>query len=240
MGVNLPDDIGVFMTTAAQAWQSSYAWYMDKKRKTYLADEYSKNWMENSDKENYGSFTLFEQFETVSFLTNKSEPLYFGDMSIGKEELSAFQGSGPASNGSSPVKQSADHGMDVPSCRDVSLYAAKHRVRLAGDAQQRKEAAAELQTEQASRDRTDRIMRDVMAAIAPTPAAAKQLETFLYHKVPNNDCLRTLVEGVEARCGRFTDYGLKWVRPLVNSCVAGYQVEQVLGAAQKACGVEAF
>ena len=26
MGVNLPDDIGVFMTTAAQAWQSSYAW----------------------------------------------------------------------------------------------------------------------------------------------------------------------------------------------------------------------
>jgi hypothetical protein len=38
MGVNIPSDIGVLMTTAAQAWQSSYAWYMDVKRQTYLAD----------------------------------------------------------------------------------------------------------------------------------------------------------------------------------------------------------
>ena len=74
MGANLPSDIGVYMTTAATSWQSSYAWYMDEKRKTYLADEYSKNWMENADAEDYGKFTLFEQFETVSFLTNKSEP----------------------------------------------------------------------------------------------------------------------------------------------------------------------
>jgi hypothetical protein len=67
---------------------------MDVKRKTYLADEYSKNWMENADKEGYGKFTLFEQFETVSFLTNKSEPQYFGDMSIGSEDLSHFMGAG--------------------------------------------------------------------------------------------------------------------------------------------------
>ena len=61
-----------------------------------------------------------------------------------------------------------------------------------------------------------------------------------YHQVPDNDCLRTLVEGVEARCGRFTDYGLRWVRGLVNTCVAGYEEAAVLDAAQKACGVESF
>eukprot|EP01043_Picozoa_sp_COSAG02_P104834 COSAG02_NODE_40837_length_401_cov_0.668874_1_plen_44_part_10 len=44
--------------------------------------------MLKADKEAYGKFTLFEQFETVSFLTNKSEPQYFGDMSIGREDMS--------------------------------------------------------------------------------------------------------------------------------------------------------
>ena len=240
MGENIPDDMGVYMTTAATSWQSSFAWYMDEKRKTYLADEYSKNWMENADKEAFGKWTMFQQFETVSFLTNKSEPQYFGDMSIGKEELSAFMGAGPGSNVRSDIKQTADTALDMPSCRDVSLYAAKHRVRLAGSDAERAIAQKELETEQSSRDRTDRIMRGTITAIAPSPAAAQQLETFLYHKVPNTPCLRTLVEGVEEVCGRFTDYGLRWVRPLVNVCVAGYEEGHVIETARKMCGAETF
>ena len=236
MGENLPNDIDVYMTTAATSWQSSYAWYMDEKRKTYLADEYSKNWMENADKEAYGKFTLFEQFETVSFLTNKSEPMYYGDMSIGQQDMSAFMGAGPSSNTKIATPQSADVNLDVPSCRDVDLYLAQHRVRLAANAQERAVAQQELETEKAARARADLIMRTTLNSIAPNAAAAKQLETFLYHKVPPTPCLRTLVEGVEAVCGRFTDYALRWVRPLVNVCVAGYAEGEVIEAARHACG----
>lgn len=41
--------LAVFATTAANAEESSYACYYDKKRDTYLGDWYSVNWMEDSD-----------------------------------------------------------------------------------------------------------------------------------------------------------------------------------------------
>lgn len=40
----------VFATTAANARESSYACYWDKRRQTYLGDVYSVKWMEDSDK----------------------------------------------------------------------------------------------------------------------------------------------------------------------------------------------
>jgi legumain len=240
MGEHIPSDIGVFMTTAATSWQSSYAWYMDEKRKTYLADEYSKNWMEDADKEAYGKWDLLSQFERVSFLTNKSEPQYFGDMTIGKEDLSAFMGAGPDSNRTIERTPTPDENKDMPSCRDVDLYLAQHRLRLAATEPQRAAARAELAREQDARARTDRIMRSVLTRITPSAAAAKRLETFLYHKVPDTPCLQTLVEGVEEVCGQFTDFGLKWVRPLVNVCVAGYSEQEVMAAVESACHSEGF
>ena len=39
----------VFATTAANAAESSYACYYDKKLDTYLGDVYSVKWLENSD-----------------------------------------------------------------------------------------------------------------------------------------------------------------------------------------------
>lgn len=47
---NLANDINVYATTAANANESSYACYFDKKRSTYLGDRYSVTWMEDSDK----------------------------------------------------------------------------------------------------------------------------------------------------------------------------------------------
>jgi len=40
----------VWATTAANARESSYACYYDRKRQTYLGDVYSVKWMEDSDK----------------------------------------------------------------------------------------------------------------------------------------------------------------------------------------------
>ena len=40
----------VFASTAADPYHSSYACYFDKRRRTYLGDVYSVNWMQDSDK----------------------------------------------------------------------------------------------------------------------------------------------------------------------------------------------
>lgn len=34
----------------------------------------------------------------------------------------------------------------------------------------------------------------------------------------NFECLKSVVDGYEARCGKFSDYGLKFVRNFANAC----------------------
>ena len=48
-------------------------------------------------------------------------------------------------------------------------------------------------------------------------------------------CLRAAVTGVEAHCGRYSDYGLKHVRTLNNLCNAGFSGAQIEEAAEAAC-----
>ena len=55
----------VFVTTAANTEESSYACYYDDNRDTYLGDEYSVNWMEDSDEEDLSQETLTKQFDVV-------------------------------------------------------------------------------------------------------------------------------------------------------------------------------
>ncbi|CAJ0952976.1 unnamed protein product [Ranitomeya imitator] len=46
---HLPSTINVYATTAANPHESSYACYYDAERDTYLGDQYSVSWMEDSD-----------------------------------------------------------------------------------------------------------------------------------------------------------------------------------------------
>ncbi|XP_020329866.2 legumain isoform X4 [Oncorhynchus kisutch] len=76
MMTKLPDDINVYATTAT----NSYACYYDEKRKTYLGDWYSVNWMENSDVEDLSKETLMRQFKVVQSQTR--HVMQFGNKGI--------------------------------------------------------------------------------------------------------------------------------------------------------------
>ena len=76
----LPDDINVYATTASNAKESSYACYFDTKRRTYLGDLYSVNWMEDSDSENIDNEILRKQYSITKQHTNRSHVMEFGDL----------------------------------------------------------------------------------------------------------------------------------------------------------------
>lgn len=88
----LRKDINVYATTAANPDESSYAFYYDKKRKTYLGDLYSIRWLQDSDAENLNTETLAHQFNLVKKETNLSHVMQYGDLSMGKEFVGEFQG----------------------------------------------------------------------------------------------------------------------------------------------------
>jgi legumain len=115
----LHDDIDVFATTASSPWESSYAVYYDDTRETYLGDEYSVNWMQDSDAADFDSETLQDQFTTVKNVTIQSTPHQYGNTSISSLLLSEFQGQG-TSTGSKANKKPIQP-KDKVSSRDVHI-----------------------------------------------------------------------------------------------------------------------
>merc|ERR1719244_2184249 len=92
MMTNLPSDIDVFATTAANSHESSYACYYDDKRSTYLGDWYSVNWMEDSDAEDLTKESLGKQYHIVKKETNTSHVQQFGNKTMAHMKLMGFQG----------------------------------------------------------------------------------------------------------------------------------------------------
>jgi legumain len=76
----LASNIHVYGTTASNTDEPSYACYYDEKRRTYLGDVYSVNWMEDSDAEQVDRETLYQQYLHTQFATNTSHVMQYGDL----------------------------------------------------------------------------------------------------------------------------------------------------------------
>jgi len=100
MFANLPANMNIYATTAANGKESSWGTYCmpddkvdGKEIHSCLGDLYSVNWMEDSDVAIKGGETLKAQFEKVKALTNKSHVTEFGTEDIATSEpISNFQG----------------------------------------------------------------------------------------------------------------------------------------------------
>uniref|UniRef100_A0A915C5K8 legumain n=1 Tax=Parascaris univalens TaxID=6257 RepID=A0A915C5K8_PARUN len=89
----LPADIGVYVITAANDHESSWGYYCDNDmRLPCMGDQFSINWMEDSDVEQLNKESLQQQYEIVVQKTNLSHVMHYGDLSIAKEFVADFQG----------------------------------------------------------------------------------------------------------------------------------------------------
>ncbi|TGZ71383.1 hypothetical protein CRM22_002690 [Opisthorchis felineus] len=89
----LPSNIGIYVTTAANSDESSWASYcQDEVIDSCLADEYSHNWLVDSEKHDLTHRTLDQQFISVKRKTKKSHVSKFGEMDMGSLPVGEFQG----------------------------------------------------------------------------------------------------------------------------------------------------
>ncbi|CAG2056071.1 unnamed protein product, partial [Timema podura] len=88
----LTDTLNIFVTTAADPLESSYACYFDEYRQTYLGDLFSVSWMEDSEKENLLRESLHHQYEAVRHRVNTSHVEEYGNLDIGALHISDFLG----------------------------------------------------------------------------------------------------------------------------------------------------
>lgn len=107
MFVNLPKDINIYAITAANTTESSWATYCDPDDKvsgksigTCLGDEFSVNFLEDTEQSGGIKKTLQAQFTTVKTKTKKSHVMQYGDLQFESDELSSYEADSASKNDS--------------------------------------------------------------------------------------------------------------------------------------------
>jgi len=232
---SLPDDINIYVTTASNWNESSYACYYDIKRETYLGDLYSVNWMEDSDAENLGSELLQTQFSIVQSLTDLSHVQQYGDLSIANLVVGKFQGE-QSTSAIRAKSTEIDKALKVPSY-DVPLDIMFQRLSRATNEVIRetiKNGIADM-----LRKRHDFEMA-LIRAVAQVSLNDIQLKSWFSDKpkkITKLDCQHNLVHSFSNACyasGK-NPYVLKFAYVMANMCESGVDMIKASAIFASAC-----
>jgi len=240
----LSNKTSIFATTAANPSQPSYAYYYNDTLSTYMADEYSIRWMQDSTN-NWDQYeTLKQQYQDVAEIVKESQPQKYGDDSFDDEPIEDFEAYKDRKdeyvlnvlNNSikNLQKESACSSFDrkwVPSrlavnSRDVKLSVLQHRYLAAKDIDSKIYAAAMVEKEIEYRLSTDLLFDEIIEYVLANKydgdliIAEEFMDAIKYGRTrPSNyKCLKKVYSHYEKECERFTDYSLKYVNALVNLC----------------------
>jgi legumain len=231
---HLKSDIGVLGITAANHRESSYAKYYDRKRHTYLGDEFSVNWLEDSDgKEDWAKATINDQYERIKSLTRRSHVMKYGDLGLGDMLLSELQGPKPL-----PAKQSGYSSRspsDGISTWDVPYAVLVEDLKEAKSAEERttilKEMQRELETREAARNKITKIaehfISDVTMAMKVGELPTTEDEQKCYERV--TETFRKYVSEKEF------EYAMEHLQVFENLCVNGFTAKSILKVMKKTC-----
>lgn len=213
MFANLPKDLGIYAVTAANARESSWGYYCppdDMIGQTHvgscLGDLFSIAWMEDTDASVSDTETVGSQVDAVTKRVSKSQVCQFGDQSLRALTVTDILGK----HGAKIVdagKEEIDMAKAVDS-RDVKLHYLIHKhARELND-----NSMDELNKEILERKMYD----DLFAKIQVLHSDVELAEDTDF------DCYKNLINYFELQCGKFSEYGMKYMRSFYDVC-AGKQ-----------------
>lgn len=236
MMTDLPDDIDVYATTAANDHESSYACYYDEKRDTYLGDWYSVNWMEDSDAEDLTTETLQKQFKIVKTRTNTSHVQQFGNKTISHMKVIKFQGA--AKSDAQPIALPPISNADLTPSPDVPLAILKRKMMAANDIKEARGLLMEIDIHLKIRQ----ILADNMFEIAHTVTGDKLSADQIINSrtaLTKHTCYKTALLHYRNNCFNWHktqyEYALRHLYALVNLCEGGYSAQSILDAMDYVC-----
>ena len=220
----LPKDINVYVTTAANADESSWGCYCpphDDKRGTCLGDTYSVKWMENSDSADLHTETLQQQYEIVKNETDKSHVMQYGDLSFTNLPVEQFVANGKVSLNYIKQESTRVPMKDIPT--DMagilslqSLVASAHPRHVA----RRTEIKKDLQAQLWIKAQTTQVVTDIAKRVYTGMDVSWTLNT--RPQIRNWDCYENTVDRLFELCPRIApytnDFVLRKMNVLVNLC----------------------
>ncbi|KAL8196192.1 hypothetical protein R6Q57_025192 [Mikania cordata] len=239
----LPEDVNIYVTTAANAYENSWATYCPNSDThlppgydTCLGDLYSVSWMENSDSEDLTRETLQQQYMKVKIRTlnnnsiDGSHVMQYGTKNISKETVSVYQGS--VSRKIS--KHKIFHTMGVINQRDADLYSMWQKYKkLIPGTQMKKDLLKkikEITAHRAHLDRSANMIKRYLLGSGHGPMRDQGSPL-----VDDWGCLKYMVRAFETHCGSLTSYGMKHTSTFADICNSGVTNKAMDEAAKKSC-----
>jgi len=242
----LAPNINIYVTTASNPDESSWGTYCPPDDSvngveigSCLGDLYSVSWMEDSDKAGSMSESLETQYNTVKTETTLSHVMQYGELDWDTLPIGDFEGGSGAPNRSRARPHRAattTRGSSVDS-RDAKLQYLYWNYVRAKTPEAKAAFGEKLTAEVTHRQSMDNLFTSFARAVA-----GEDYEDLLNGAgSPANcgDCCVTLQETIRSQCGGWSDYALKYVRAIVNSCELVYNgvttTETLVDAAVAAC-----
>jgi legumain len=236
----LPGNDQIWAITAANPQESSYAFYYNATLQTYLGDEFSIRWLEDSDVETMdATYTLEKQFELVQGATKESHVCKYGEEDLSTLPIGEFQlfekfptslRANHVGIGNSIASEEKSSG-DPVDVRDIEIAVLKRRLADAKDDATRKEIKEALEKELADRDRTDRIFREIVRRVTTD----REVIDHPYDSPRDYECLHKSIDKFEDECGVISAYGLKYVKTMSALCDHGFKFNRIHPAIEAVC-----
>jgi len=214
MFTDLPKDINIYATTAANDSESSWATYCSpddvvngKSIGSCLGDEYSVKWMENTESSTDLKETLQEQYIAIKQQTKGSHVQQFGDLAWVSEPIANYHGD-TATRLLAHLETNKDYENYLAKAkyskvdsREVKLHYFYNRAMKRNDV----ESKLDLSNELKHRRIVDRIFNKFNVNATT-------------YKAIDFKCLKATVENFKAICQEWSEYTLKFVRNMVVAC----------------------
>jgi legumain len=240
----LANNTNVFATTAANPSQPSYAYYYNDSLSTYMADEYSIRWMQDTTN-NWDAYeSLITQYNDVAAVVKESQPQQYGDVDFDEEPIEYFEAYQDRKTesvltflrnsmknwvrvASAPTQfdENWNPSTEAVSSRDVKLAVLQHRYLAARELDDKLYWASMVQDEVSYRLDIDLLFDALVKFVLGYTNAAymgnEELVEAVQHahlRPTNWECLKYVYAAYEDSCERFSDYSLKHMNTLVNLC----------------------
>jgi legumain len=251
----LPNDIGIYATTASNAEESSWGTYCPgeypsppPEYDTCLGDLYSIAWMEDSDVHNLRTESLKQQYDLVKKRAAAPEDSYgygshvmqYGSLDLNAEHLFLYIGSNPANDNTSFVEDNSLPSLSrAVNQRDADLvyFWQKYR-KLAESAPEKNDARKELLEMMGHRSHIDNsveLIGNLLFGSSDGPMVLKTVRAAGEPLVDDWSCLKSTVRAFESQCGSLAQYGMKHMRSFANICNAGILPEVMAKVTAQAC-----
>ncbi|CAB3360414.1 Hypothetical predicted protein [Cloeon dipterum] len=229
----LPDDTNIFVVTAADPAESSYACYFDNFRQAYLADVFSAMWMQDAEQEDLSRATLHHQFETVRTRTNTSHVEEYGDLNVGATFVKDFIGALPVNSFRSAIRHPL---RDVVSSRDVAIEVLKRSIRAEKDAAKKHVLRQKLHRMNKHRKMMSTQFRTIIESVIKSK---DKLNTVFNTRkqLRNLKCYEKLVQAYHRYCYNIAQnsHALSHLYKLVNVCEMGLEAELFVHSIKSVC-----